>query len=637
MNIAVTLNGADNVGKTTNARWLASAIPGVRFTGTIDRWDQRWALVSQGDFGQWWFIDSTTAEHVDLVFSSHLARAQGGGPLALEDRGWPMLIATCAATAAVKDGMPAADALAGVEAIAGGYAVSRRRELHLLLRHADQPAAEARHALARERAPATDRYAEYQQRLAEVIEIQVGRGDYQAVIVRGHRPLLDVQRHIREQLAQLDVPVTLLPRDEVERLWILAGMSESGKSTVGELLRTEHAVTRLKIGYLLQLAAERFRVDDPYQVWDETTQAQILSEEILRFAAQNPGSRRVSVESAHRFDSTAHLRRIWGDRCEVVYLDAPSEIRMRRTSEPDASVRERDTIKQSRGADDIVSIADTVIDNRGSLAALKRAVTEVVSRHSEVLVPPQPDAVVPASLQPVLADCTADLVDSQTALVAVTGSLAYNGWQQGWSDIDLLVVRDTLPLDWLRNRSVPDHGPAGEKIALSAFTTHEVRTGQLPPRLVHALRQIARDGSGLLYRRDGLAVNAPAPDVDDRAARADLPLVVMVLRRLAAKPAFDVRAVYKHIVLIMKTILRADGVDADSSDDVRRAFVANHPTAAIDLPTLTGVSNRSWRQDETFAHRVRDAAADILRYHDTIGHQLTIRPTPCTRKDPDAR
>ncbi|NIL64688.1 hypothetical protein [Salinispora arenicola] len=94
MSIAVTLNGADNVGKTTNAQWLLSALPDAIFAGTVDRWDRRWAKVSRGDFSRWWFVDSTTAEHVDLMFSSHAARREGGGPLTLEDRGWPMLVAT---------------------------------------------------------------------------------------------------------------------------------------------------------------------------------------------------------------------------------------------------------------------------------------------------------------------------------------------------------------------------------------------------------------------------------------------------------------------------------------------------------------------------------------------------------------
>ncbi|MBM0275740.1 hypothetical protein [Micromonospora tarensis] len=530
-----------------------------------------------------------------------------------------MLVATCAATAAVKDGISTAEALALVETTARRYAPTPRRELHLLLRHSDQAVAEAHHAVSREPVPATERYVEYQRRLAEAIDLQVDAEKYQAIVVRGDRPLLDVQREIREAVAQLDVPVAPLPPDRIEHLWVLAGMSESGKSTVGELLRTEHTATRLKIGYLMQLAAERHGAADPYRDWNEVIQAQMLSEEILRFAALNPGSHRISLESAHRFDATAHLRRIWGQRCEILFLRLPDRLRAQRATETMESLSARDAIKQSRGGDRIALIADTVIDNGRSLAALKRVVTEVVHRRSGTKVPPHADTAIPESLQPVLADCVARLTDSETALVAATGSLAHQGWQSGWSDIDLLVVRDTLPLHWLQTRRVPQSGPAGEKIALSSFTTREMLTGSVPPRVLHAVRQIAHDGCGVLYRRSDLVLNAFDAPTDDRASRGELPLVAMVLRRLAANPEPDVRAVYKHIVLIMKVILRADGVDLDGSEEVRLAFTTSHPDADVDLPAVAEVSGDRWRQEETLSYRVRGAAAKILAYHDVLG------------------
>lgn len=629
MNIAVSLNGADNVGKSTNAQWLAAAIPDAAMTGSIDRWDRRWAEVSRGDFSRWWFVDSTTDEHVALVFSSYAARCQGGGVLAVEDRGWPMLVATCAATAAVKDGTPIDQALAEVETRASRYAATRRREFHILLRHDTEPTTEATRALARDRGPASDRYAAYQRQLAKAIDLQVRRGDYNGVIVRGDRTLLDVQRDIRSAVADFGVPVTVLPPDHVERLWVLAGMSESGKSTVGELLRTEHGVTRLKIGYLLRLAADRLRVADPYQAWDELTEAHLLSEEILRFAALNPGSRRISIESAHRFDATAHLRRIWGDRCHVVYLDAPHAVRTSRGNESTESIASRDETKRSRGADRIAAIADTVIDNTGSLLALKRTVTELVHHASGDRHPPQHDPSLPATLQPILDACTTALVDEETALVAVTGSLAHQTWQPGWSDLDLLVVRDTLPVSWLAKRSIPTTGPAGEKVALSAFTTNEANTGRLPPRLLYALRQIAHHGCGLLYRRPGLVLHTPDRDADERAARGDLPLVLMTLRRLAANPSSDVRALYKHVVLAMKIMLRADGIDLDASDDVRRVFASKHPAGAVELPSVTDASSGNWRSDNQLAEQILAAAGALLAYDETLGttaaHQTSTR------------
>ena len=137
-----------------------------------------------------------------------------------------------------------------------------------------------------------------------------------------------------------------LPGASPDRLWVLSGLSESGKSTVGALLRDEHGVTRLKIGYLLEVAALRAGPADPYQ-WREPEQAEYLTEEILHFTAACKAGV-ISIESAHRFEVTAHLKRVWGDRCRVVYVDAPPAVRAARTSEAREQLRARDTVKTGR-------------------------------------------------------------------------------------------------------------------------------------------------------------------------------------------------------------------------------------------------------------------------------------------------
>jgi hypothetical protein len=236
--LSISLNGVDNVGKTTQLAWLRRGIPGAHLVGSIDAWDSRWQEVASGDFAHWWFVSSTTAEHVGLVLSSHVARRAASGPIALEDRGLPMLRATCAATAVLKDGLEPAKALHLVDHLAPELpALTPRREVHVLLRRSDNPAREADKALRREAKPIDERYAAYQLALAQILSLQVERGDYHAVLDVGDVPILDVQRQVRASLAQTGVDVQPLSDDVLDRLWVLAGMSESGKSTVGELLR----------------------------------------------------------------------------------------------------------------------------------------------------------------------------------------------------------------------------------------------------------------------------------------------------------------------------------------------------------------------------------------------------------------
>lgn len=578
----VALNGADNVGKTTQLRWLAAGMPGAQLVGTIDRWDSRWALLAARNFARWWFSEASTEEHVDLVFASHKARSAARGPVALEDRGHPMLVALCAATAAVKENLRPEAALARVENMPATHATEARRSVQVLLRHSDDPTLEADLALRRETRPLSTWYTDYQWALAAVLNLQESRGDYDAVIVRGDRPVLDVQRNLRQVIAAHNIPVMPLPRSTLGHVWVLTGLSESGKSSVGELLRDEHGVTRLKIGYLLEVAAARSGVPDPYAGWSEVEQAERLTEELLRFSNATK-ARSVSLESAHRLESTLHLRRVLGTRCQIVHVAADLPTRLARTGEPAEELRERDAVKTARGADRLAEHADWVVDNSGSLAALKMTVDRLTALRQ---TPAEPaDIAQPATeVGDWLAQAVARLADAEVAAVLATGSTDSPAWVAGWSDVDLLVIRDRLPSAWLTHamRGLPPL--AGTKVGVSFFTSAEIEAMRVPPRVVHALRRLQQGAPELLFCRPGYTLPSPDLQADDRASRGELGLVVMMLRRLVAAETPDLRAVHKHVVLTMKILLRACTTEAETHSEVCAEFAKAFPRASVALP-----------------------------------------------------
>jgi hypothetical protein len=580
--VSVSLNGVDNVGKSTQAAWLHRGIPGVHAVGTVDAWDVRWQEVAAGDFAQWWFADSSTAEHVRLMVGSHNARRSGSARLALEDRGLPMLRATCAATAAVKEGIPVAEALRQVDCIATDLPTAQpRREVHVLLRRSDDPLREAREALLREPKPVGERYAAYQHALAEIIAVQAERGEYDAVLDIGDAPILDVQRQLRTQLAAFGIALEPLPDTSPDLLWVLAGLSEGGKSTVGALLRDEHGVARLKIGYLLEIAALRAGTSDPYQ-WPETEQAERLTEEILRFATASQ-ARVVSIESAHRFEATAHLKRVWGACCQIIYVDAALVIRATRTEETEDQLRARDAIKCERGAHRIAEIADQAIDNSGSLSALKFAVSRLAATARLRRVAPSALGTVTNSAW--LREAASHLLDDQVALVLATGSTGTAAWRDGWSDMDLLAVRDTAPPSWLRSTVGTLPAPERIKVAVSVFTTGDVDALRVLPRVVQSLRRAAH-GIGVLYQRPGYLLPEPSQTDADRTSRGELGLVLMTTRRLLADADTNVFALYKHLALLAKIVLRADGHDFDDVEDPLDTFSRLHPAADCAPPLL---------------------------------------------------
>ncbi|MFJ5098938.1 hypothetical protein [Streptomyces sp. NPDC088557] len=199
----VSLNGPDNVGKTTHLVRLAERWDVFQPLGAVHEHDpEPWARVAGSDYARWWFETSTTVELTEMLLVGHAERAAAreAGRTGLLDRGLPMLLAVATATSVVKDGLTVGEAFKTVTDIAGSRAVAPETSV-LLLPSLD---AERSYAVtsAREGRPWTGIYPAYQKTLHAVLLHQAEHGAYTAVVDCEDRSLDDVHGDV---IAHLDL------------------------------------------------------------------------------------------------------------------------------------------------------------------------------------------------------------------------------------------------------------------------------------------------------------------------------------------------------------------------------------------------------------------------------------------------
>ncbi|MFB7630450.1 hypothetical protein ACFC0M_05800 [Streptomyces sp. NPDC056149] len=197
----VSLNGPDNVGKTTQLRRLAEHWSGFQPLGAVHEHDpEPWARAAASNYARWWFEKSTTRVLTEMLLAGHAKRAAAreSGRAGLLDRGLPMLLAVAAATCAVKDGLPVREALDTVSGIAGSRAIPQETSV-LLMPSVD---AERSYAItsARERRPWTGIYPAYQRRLHAVLLHQADHGTYSAVIDCENRSVDDISAEVLNRI-----------------------------------------------------------------------------------------------------------------------------------------------------------------------------------------------------------------------------------------------------------------------------------------------------------------------------------------------------------------------------------------------------------------------------------------------------
>ncbi|WP_165989037.1 DUF4254 domain-containing protein [Streptomyces sp. YIM 98790] len=399
-----------------------------------------------------------------------------------------------------------------------------------------------------------------------------------------------------------ETAVGVAPSPRLGRVLAFGGLSESGKSTSAEFVQRVCGAQRFKIGYLLRQAAHRNGLADPYAL-SARRQAELLLEELNRYAEGHVSQKLFTIESVHDDASIAELKSLLGDRLRIVYLDAPFQARVHRSGTQPQAVAAKDEVKMSRGAHRVAALADHVIDNSGSVLALRARLRRIAEPGTAVEL--RSATPYGLGLPAAVASATADLTDTLRSLrpsvhlAALTGSAVEGNWIAGWSDLDLLVVAEAKAAEAVAEAVGRYRGAlaGAASVGLTLTTGAELTARRLTPRLVFALHQLHL-GKPVLHAVPGLELPAVSRADLDLAAVQELPLVILTLRRLRADARPEsLRQLYKHLVLACRLLLREHGSQQSGPDAILReaAGLPGLPPLAVPVPALAEIAD-AWRE-----------------------------------------
>ena len=377
MSYTLSLNGADNVGKTTQIELLPSHYTISKVGGLHDSDEKIGEMHRRGLLQDWWW-ESSNEDFTCSIFGALGRRHQGSvaskhSVITVFDRGVAMFEAVVVAVIATKSAdHDLGKARTVLSAILEKYDLQAPKErLAILLRHGDSLEESIQITLSRERDSGDERYKLYQLLLQSELERQERSGVYQHIIKIGATSSIgNIQDKLREVVLHYTQNQLFLPIiHNVDSIDALSGLSEAGKSSIAEAFCSHYGTTqafRAKIVYFNDLISER--LGKSIYSLPEKEQALHLLHELERFSNAHYWLRVITIESMHSHSVAKWLKRWIGRRLQVIYIETADVKRFERALISREAVISNDHSKRERGVESIRSEADLVLDNNCTFA-----------------------------------------------------------------------------------------------------------------------------------------------------------------------------------------------------------------------------------------------------------------------------
>lgn len=599
--LRVSINGPDNVGKSTQIRLLKNNLAEECYSaGGIHLYHSTWPGLPAKEFSKWWFVDSPTEELTTLIFESYISRAttidRSNCRVAMLDRGLLTIEAVCVATSVIKDKCDYETAAETVSTIRKRLLDGNNTEdVKILLMHSDNLIQSVEASLAREEQEIESTYRDYQCIFQSILLKQAQDHKYDVVINCAGKSIIEIQNEIRSLLKERGIEVS--PSCvHFERVYAFGGMSESGKSTSADYLRTKYGVTRLKIHYLIETAAKIRDIPDVYSQ-PEYILAELILEELDRLARRQYYLREYSIESLHRLEMTKQLKRLLGCKLVICYCNASQEKRRARVNESSDELHRRDDVKVNRGADQIKSIADFVINNDFDLVCLYKQLDSVYSTCSMERFFPTVRGLetlnTPDDLRNIAHQVLSEVIQEIGAnlkLFAIIGSVGLQRAQENWSDLDILIIVAPQSAVPLRRVIKNTQHLFSIKVGLTILTPMEIAYLRVESKVIHVLSLLKSGRLGVQYIARDYTLPCVSLSEDIDSSLNYLPTALHTLRREVITPHPNTRRLYKLIILCSKIVIRTNRILCEDENSIIQTLNALYPdTIHLSIPAIETV------------------------------------------------
>ena len=198
----ISIDGLDNIGKTTQLN-LLHQIPEKNFScsilAEITKYTRSWPLLSHEKMREWRFSSCPSKEFFDLIFRSYKARfksaLQSKKDFVFYDRGMHMLVATCNATARIREDLSEALITQATLKIEKRMKKVGEEDFTFFLLYSYNINESINYSLSRENFP-SEKYTLYQKYLCDKLFLQIKSNAYDYVLSCKGKSKYQIHREI---------------------------------------------------------------------------------------------------------------------------------------------------------------------------------------------------------------------------------------------------------------------------------------------------------------------------------------------------------------------------------------------------------------------------------------------------------